>query len=717
MAHRLPAILASVAAGAATGARAEWRWPAWPTIGAWLLERLLEERERWFLWLPVAVGCGVALYFSLSVEPPPWLATGLLLIALLGGSAWCYRTGEAGRERALVLSVGLGAVLLGFAVADLRTHLVAAPVLDKRGAYFVEAQVLLVEERVRGQRLLLGTPVIEELDPASTPVTVRVTTRSAEPGLEPGDRVRLRAVLMPPSPPVEPHGFDFARQAYFMRLGAVGFALDQPELLSRASSRGWSLALSALRQTIANEVTEAVPGDAGAIAVALLTGLRGALPDRIWDQWAIAGIAHLLAISGLHLALVAGTLFFTARIALALAPPLALRLPTKKLAALVALFGAFGYLLISGAPIPTQRAFIMTALMLLAVMVDRNPFSMRLVAFAALVVLLLEPETLLGASFQMSFGAVVALIAVYETGAARRPAGAGGLDWRLFMYVAGIALTTLVASAATTPFSIYHFSRFPTYGIVTNLIAVPLTGIWIMPLGMLGLLLIPFGLAGPCFMLMGQGIEVIIVAAAFVAELPGAALNVARPPSAALIVTALGGLWLCLWRTPWRRLGLIAIVAGAGLGLLGTPADVLVDARGQIFGVRLDDGRIALSPWRRDGWITGQWLRSAGQAQAAPWPDAGQGSVSGLSCDALGCVLVRDGRTIALAREPGALEDDCARADLVVSYPRIERCPNGTPLIGPAALRHAGGIALRIGPADIDVLTVRETRGARPWVR
>jgi competence protein ComEC len=574
-----------------------------------------------------------------------------------------------------------------------------------------------VEERVRGQRLLLGTSQIEGLDPADTPAIIRVSTRAAEPAFEPGDRLRVRALLMAPSPPVEPGGFDFARHAYFMQIGAVGYALNQPELLSRAESRGWSLALSALRRAIAHEITEAIPGASGAIGVALLVGLRGALPDEIWDQWAIAGIAHLLSISGLHLALVAGTLFFSARILLALAPPLALRLPTKKIAALLALIGAFGYLLISGAPVPTQRAFIMTALMLLAVMVDRNPFSMRLVAFAALVVLLLEPETLLGASFQMSFGAVVALIAVYEAGAARRPAGAGGLDWRLFMYVAGVALTTLVASAATTPFSIYHFGRFPTYGIVTNLIAVPLTGIWIMPLGMLGLLLIPFGVAGPCFMLMGEGIEVIIAAAAFVAGLPGAALNVPRPPDAALIATVLGGLWLCLWRTAWRRLGLIAIVLGIALGLLGDRPDVLVDARGQIAGVRLDEGRLALSPWRRDGWVTEQWLESAGQEEAAPWPQAGQGSVSGLSCDALGCVLVRKGRTVALAREAGALEDDCARADLVVSYPRIERCRNGTPMIGPAALRRAGGIALWIGPSGIDVLTVRETRGERPWVR
>jgi competence protein ComEC len=333
------------------------------------------------------------------------------------------------------------------------------------------------------------------------------------------------------------------------------------------------------------------------------------------------------------------------------------------------------------------------------------------------VVLLIEPETLLGASFQMSFGAVIALIAVYETGAAKRPAGAGDLDWRLLMYVAGVALTTLVASAATTPFSIYHFSRFPTYGIVTNLIAVPLTGVWIMPLGMLGLLLIPLGFAGPCFVLMGYGIDVIIAAAAFVADLPGAALAVPRPPLAALLLTVLGGLWLCLWRTAWRRLGLIAIALGGALGLVGEPPDVLIDARGQIAGVRLDDGRLAISPWRRDGWVTEQWLRSAGQEQAAPWPETGQGGSLGVSCDALGCVLVRDGRTVALAREPGALEEDCRRADLVISYPRIERCPNGTPMIGPSALRREGGVALWIGPARIRTLTVRDTRGERPWVR
>jgi competence protein ComEC len=696
----------------ALGVRLGTRWQARSAFWVWVWTHLLEERERWFLWLPVGVGLGIAWYFALPAEPPAWAGgAALLLLAAVLAARWRFAP-----NRWSLLEVpawfAVGAVLVGFTVATIRTELVAAPVLERRGAYQLEATVLLVEDREEGKRLTLGQPVIEGVLPEATPAQVRVSVPPGELVVVPGDRIGLRAMLMPPSAPVEPHGFDFARHAWFLQLGAVGYAWDPPELIARADARSWSLAISALRQSIANEITAAAPGAAGAVAVALLTGLRAALPDHIWDEWAVAGIIHLLSISGLHMALVAGTVFFAVRIALALAPPLALRLPTKKLAALLALTGAFGYLLISGASAPAVRSFIMTAIMLLAVMVDRNPFSMRLVAFAALVLLLLQPESLVGASFQMSFAAVAALIAVYETGVAKRPGAAQGLDRRLLLYLAGCALTTLVASAATTPFSIYHFSRFSTYGIVANLIAVPLSAIWIMPLGMLGLLLIPFGLADFCFVLMAQGIEIIIAVAAYVAGLPGAALDVARPPLAALIATAAGGLWLCLWRTPWRRLGIAGIALGGGLMLLARPPDLLVDARGEIVAVRLADG-LAISPWKRDRWITDSWLLSAGQAEAAPWPV--NGADADLRCDALGCIVNRRGQRIALARLPEALEEDCALARLVISYPRIEHCPNGTPLIGPDALRRSGGLALWVERDGIETLSVREVRGERPW--
>jgi competence protein ComEC len=683
----------------------------------WLLARLLEERERWLLWLPVGVGLGVGLYFSLGAEPPLWLGPALLLPVVLA----LVRPGDPQALEAQPLRlpalIALAAVAIGLSAAALRTALVAAPVLERRGAHVLEGRVLLVEDRVRGERLTLGQLTIEQLDPAATPVEIRVSLRKAEPALQPGDRVRLRALLMPPSPPSEPYGFDFARHAYFMRLGAVGYALGGHERLASAPASSLRVGLNRVRQRVASEIRASVEGPAGAVAVALMTGLRGAIPEQVWRDMQIAGIAHLLAISGLHLGLVAGTLFFAVRVALALAPPLALRLPAKKVAAALALLGAFAYLLLSGATVPTQRAFVMTALMLLAVMVDRNPFSMRLVAWAALVVLALQPESLLGASFQMSFAAVVALIAVYETGVGRHPERAGGLDARLALYVGGVALTTLVASLATTPLAVYHFGRLPTYGIVANLIAVPLTAFWIMPLGLVGLLLWPLGLDGFCFALMGHGIELMLSVAATIAAWPGAAVLVAKPPAAALIVSLLGGLWLCLWRTEWRRLGLLAVVLGVALGLIDQRPDLLVDARGQLVAVRLEGGGLALSPWQRDRWVTDGWLRTAGELEAAPWPEPGTGGVGGLRCDAEGCVLQRHGRAIAIARRSEALETDCRRADLVISYPRFERCPNGTPLIGPEALRAAGGLALWLDADGIERLSVREVRGTRPWTR
>ena len=291
MAHRslgLPPVLPGARFGF------PWRTALGPGIAPWLLARLLEERERWLLWLPVGIGLGIGLYFSLPEEPPAWLGPALLVPAAL---AWLRPGDPQARAdhplRQLVLC-GVAAVALGLTAASIRTLLVAAPVLERRGAYVVEGQVLLVEERVRGRRLTLGGLTLEGLDPALTPVELRVSVRGAEPTVRPGDRVRLRALLMPPSPPSEPHGFDFARQAYFLRLGAVGYGLGALEVLERAETRSWPLAISALRQAIAIEIGRAVPGTAGGIAVALFTGLRGALPDHIWDVWAIAGIAHLL---------------------------------------------------------------------------------------------------------------------------------------------------------------------------------------------------------------------------------------------------------------------------------------------------------------------------------------------------------------------------------------------------------------------------------------
>ena len=677
-------------------------------LGLRLEANLAEERSRQNLWLPVAFAVGIGIYFALPAEP--WSRLWLVLIAAGGLLPLVAPARTDGSVLGTLLLWGLAAVLIGIATGQLRSQLVAAPVLERRGAYQVEGEVALVDARLRGLRLLVEAPLIEGLAPEVTPTRVRFTVR--ETGIAPGDLVRARVMLMPPSPPAAPGDFDFARRAFFERLGAVGYALGPVETIERHAGERW---LAGARHRIAEQIREAVPGPEGAVAVALMTGLRGGIPDEVWDDMQAAGIAHLLAISGLHLGLVAGTIFFAIRIAIALVPPLALRIPGKKVAALIALFAAFGYLLLTGATVPTRRAFIMTALALVAIMFDRNPFSMRLVAFAGLIVLALQPESLLGPSFQMSFAAVVTLIAAYETGIGQRPDRLSGLDRRVLLYFTGVGLTTLIASVATAPFAAFHFHRFASYGVVANLVAVPLTAFWIMPQGLLGVLALPFGLDRPCFWLMGEGIGLMLAVAGRVADLPGAALRVPEMPAASLILITLGGLWLCIWRGRWRRFGLVGVVFGIGAALPARPPDLLIDRTGRLVAVRLDDGRVALGPYERDRWVTSQWLERLGQRDPASWPASG--SRDDLRCDPLGCVLARHGRTVALARRPEALEDDCARANLVIGYPRLERCPNGTQLIGPEALRKAGGLALWIGTGGIEVLTNREARGDRPWVR
>ncbi|MGI9492154.1 MAG: ComEC/Rec2 family competence protein, partial [Geminicoccaceae bacterium] len=530
MAHRLHLALPHVFTGASAG--------AWRANGiAALLSALASERDRWILWLPVAFGLGVAIYFALPSEPSSWtLPLVLPLVCLLYGRIWYLTRGR--KEPVLIAAFALGAVLmlLGFGFAQFRTFQVEAPVLERRGAYHVEGEILLVEPKVKGERLLIGHARIADLSEDKTPARLRFTRRNADPPLQPGDRIGARVMLMPPSAPSEPHGFDFARRAFFERIGAVGYSLKPPILIERGEVWRITTALASLRQDIAQEVEAAIDGPAGAVATALLTGLRGGIPDHVWRDMQAAGMAHLLAISGLHLGLVAGTVFFMVRIILALIPPIALRWPTKKIAALAALIIALVYLLLTGATVPTQRAFIMTALMLIAVMADRNPFSMRLVAFSALLVLATQPESLLGASFQMSFAAVIALIAVYETGVGRPPAGAAGLDWRLMMYVAGVILTTIIASTATAPLAVYHFGRLPTFSILANVVAVPLTAFWIMPVGLLGMLLLPFGLADWCFGLMGIGIDLMLDVAAWTAAVPGAVISVPRPPLSSFVL-------------------------------------------------------------------------------------------------------------------------------------------------------------------------------------
>jgi competence protein ComEC len=417
------------------------------------------------------MGAGIAFYFSLHNEPEIWIGPTLVGLAVLAAA------GLRHRPALLILIYSVLFLSLGFGVTQLRTALVLAPVLEKKiGPVALEGRITRIEVLTKGRRLWLDSLSVDRLGDDKTPAQIRIKLFARKLDFRPGDRIRLRAIVHPPSGPAMPDAFDFARRAYFQRLGGVGYAISKPILMSRATGGGFSIRLAALRQRITQSIHAALPGPAGAVAAALMTGERGAIPEEILAAMRESGLAHLLAISGLQMGLVGGLLFFSVRLCLAFFERLALRYPIKKWSAVAAFMGSLGYLLISGATLPTQRAFLMLSLVMLAVVIDRSAISMNMVAWAAGVILLIAPESLMSVSFQMSFAAVTALVAIYEFSYTSRLNRSGGRSkiLRLVYYLAAVLLTTLVAGAATAPFALYHFNQVAVLGVVANLFAVPL---------------------------------------------------------------------------------------------------------------------------------------------------------------------------------------------------------------------------------------------------
>ncbi len=684
---------------------------------AWLWRQLLAERQRWPLWLPVAYGVGIAVYFGLDEEPAAWRGImGLCAIALL--SLLARR-----RPLALPLLLVVGVVVAGLVSAQLRTRLVAAPVIEKRsGPVLLTGQVLQAAPQERGLRVLLQRLTMPSLAPEATPQRVRIKVSAQVGEVRPGDWLRLRAVLQPPPQPAAPGAFDFARRSYFQRLGAVGFALGGVTQMAPPEDPGpgarWELWWFGLRHHISQRVAAAVPGEEGAVAAALMTGERGRIPEDVLEAMRASGLAHLLAISGLHMGLVAGLLFFALRAGMAAVPRLALHYPIKKWAAVGAALGAFAYLFLAGATVPTQRAFLMVLIVLLAVILDRRAISMRLVAWAAFAVLLVAPEALLSVSFQMSFAAVIALVAGYEVLAPRRGlvfAGRGPAA-RLGIYLAGVALTSVIAGLATSPFAIYHFNRVAVFGLAANLLAVPLTAFWIMPWAIAAFLLMPLGLESVALTPMGWGISALIAVARAIAAWPGALLPLPAMPPLALALIVFGGLWLCLWARRWRLVGLAVILAGALTSVSTRPPDLLASGDGKLMAVYTPEGEMWLSTGRSARFEADVGQRRAGAGRAAAWPRDGVAVGGRMTCDLLACIYRARGQVVALVEDSRALAEDCGVATVVVSREPLRRVPCQGPalVIDRFDLWRYGTHAIWLGAA-LRVERVQDGRGIRPW--
>ena len=514
---------------------------------------LLAEVDRLTLWLPVAFGTGIGVYFSLREEP--LLSTGLAVFLCGIFLLWDTRKNQAFRLFALFVFL----FVAGFFLTQIRTRVLSAPkIAYPLSAVTVTGTVEESADSSNGGRIVVGNVRIKSLTGWKTPRKVRLTLPEHSPVPQTGDKIKATVYLARPKAPVTPTGFDSARQLYFKRIGATGRVKGKIKIVEPAKK-------SPLRDKINSRIDSVLPDDTQGVVKALITGYSKSVPSNIAQSYRNAGIAHILAVSGLHMSLLAGLIFFVIRSILALIPKIALYYDTKKIAAVVALIACTGYLYISGGSFAAQRAFIMIALVLIAILVNRRALSVVSIAWAAFFVLLFKPEALLSAGFQLSFAAVTALICFYEKGNEKYTRLLEKNDGFLFSMlsgVAGVLIASFIASAATAPFALFHFGQYPLYGIIVSAIVTTMTGFWIMPALTIGTLLIPFGADKPFLLLASYGVKIVNRLAVFTADLPHAVLSCPTMPVWGLLLATFGGLWFCLWKGRVRMFGLIAFAFG-----------------------------------------------------------------------------------------------------------------------------------------------------------
>ncbi len=670
------------------------------------LERL---RGRLLLFAPVCLGSGIAAYFRLPVEPGAvaWALVGLGALALtaLGVRFWPTRyTGLAS------LAFGLALVLGGVLVSGLRTETMRGPVLGFRYYGPVEGRIVTIDRSTsEAVRLTLDRVRLERVRPDELPVRVRVSLHGAQGYLtpEPGQRIAMTAFLGAPEGPVEPGGFDFRRMAWFDRIGAVGYTRAPALMLEPAQTGLGGLVISRLRARIAGWVQATVPGEEGAFAAAILTGDRTGIAAQTLAALRGSNLAHLLAISGLHMGLLTGFVFASLRYAMALIPGFAARYPIRKIAAVGALQAGAFYLALSGGNVATERAFVMVAVMFGAVLLDRRALTLRAVAVAALLLMVVQPEALAEPGFQMSFAATTALVAVF--GWMR--------DWqgprlpRLLRPVSAVVISSAVAGLATAPYGAAHFNQVSHFGLVANLLAVPVMGALVMPGAVLAAVLAPVGLAWVALSLIRWPIAWILTVAERVAGLDGAVGHVPSPASVVLGLITIGGLAAVLATGRWRLIALAPLVLGFAIWSDTTRPDVLVSPGGGLVGVMTQAGR-ALSKERGDGFAAASWLENDGDP--VPQPVAHGRRRGDDDVFVLGEVRLMHLTGRGAAERVAAA---CDAADIVIVSAEVPEPPPGCALYDTLRLASTGALALYVEGDGVRVTTEADISGQRPWTR
>ena len=611
---------------------------------------------RLILWAPVAMAIGAAAYFSWPSEPGPMpLYAGFGLVGLVFLS-WGINRGAL----ALYALVLVTCLFLGFALARERAHGLGAP--DLPGYNFERSAQLTgwIErvERLDGRARLLIR--VHTLDHTDTPPH-RVRIRAGLAGFEPGDEIEVRARLSPPSAPVAAGGYDPARAAWFDRIGLTGYAVSDLNAVQLDVAPPLSLALARFRWRLSERLQAQTGERTGAIAAALLTGERARVSHEDAEALRLSGLGHILAISGLHMALFAGGAYWVIRLGFALWEPWARAHDPRKPAAIGALIAASLYLVLSGAAVSTQRAYIMAFVVLMGVLFDRQAFSMRSLALAAMLILLIAPESVIEPGFQMSFSAVAALIASFEAYKRWRPEpnGTRTVLSKVMDAFAGLSATSLIAGAATGAFAIFHFQRMAAYGLIANLLAMPLFTFWVMPAGGAALLASVIRLERPFLWIMDHGLRRVMDIAHWASSLEGAVVGASAADPALVALYGLGFAFLVIGLGWMRVSGAVLIMAAMALFMVQSPPQMMISDGGVVLARFQDEETYSVTDRRRGRFDARVFLQRVG-ISATPERAA-------LSCDSLGCTgRTADGLVLAVTESAEALEDDCLHADLIV---------------------------------------------------
>ncbi len=697
------------------------------------------ERGTAFLFVPVCLSAGALVYFHISWEPPfaPLLSGAVVL------SVAYFLARSKFLLRILLLATLL--VIAGVLSGKIEAWRASTKMLGADVTTRIVGRVVTVEHQASG-RIRLTIDLVSTSRPhlRYAPDRIRASARKVPPDMEPGSGVEGVVRLFPPSGPLRPSSYDFSFRSYFDGLGASGFFLTDPKsvmltspptLYERAAED-----IARLRDALAGRVRAAVPGPSGEIGAALVAGVESGIPYEINEALRITGLAHVLSISGLHMALVAGIVIVFMRLGFALFPGFSSRHSTKKYAATVALAAIAFYLLISGAGVATERSFIMLAVMLVAVLFDRAAISMRNFALAALVVVVTAPHEIVGPSFQMSFAATAALISAYAAWGEwrqrgpRRPPPPQSMSYlrmggsATVRHFAGLAATSLVAGTATALFAAWHFQRVSPLGLVANLATMPIISAIVMPFLVLGLVLMPFGLDGPAFAVMGKGIDLFTeIAIALSKHSPFDAIGIL--PGAALVSLTVA-LVILTFTTTWFRIAALPFIVMGIVLIARRPApELFISEDARLVALRLSDGTVAINRNRPNAFAMEDWSRAM-MAKAVIKPGATAASAMPkaalevpFACTKTLCVAWNArGVVIAHAATEEAARATCAVASLIVIDDATARDPcvasSGPAVITKRDLARYGAAAVTFEETTTGFLPTVEysiERPYRPW--